>query len=499
MDKPAVVVVGAGPTGLMLAGELAMAGVRCRVLERRAVESNLTRAFGVHARTLEMLDMRGHADELVPQGLQVPEVRPQLGKLQLRLDLRHPESRFPYVLIVPQARTEALLEARVRELGVEIVRGAEVVGLDQDGNGVELTVAGPDGRWSERADYVVGCDGAHSAVRRLLDVGFVGSTYDTHILLADVRLASDRLAINAYPGRDGIVLLVPFGDGWHRAVIWDRAREDVPLAEPLGLDEVRESTRRIAGTDLGITEMRWSTRFLSERRQAQRYRVGRVFLAGDAAHVHSPLGALGMNTGIQDAMNLGWKLAAAVAGWAPAGLLDSYQAERHPVGRAALRVTDTVQRVVVAPPLVRAVRPVVARILLGLPPVRRTLRRRISGLGIGYPRPWGAHRWTGRRMPDVELGGSRLYEQLRHGRFSLLDRTGDGTLAAAAAEGWPERVVPVRSNVDVPGWPRVVLIRPDGYVAWASEHGELAAGREALTRWCGPARSVAAAGRLKTR
>src|SRR5215208_5286950 len=171
VDGASVIVVGAGPTGLMLAGELALAGVPCRILERREEESNLTRAFGVHARSLAVLDMRGMADELLPQGLRVPEVRPHLGKVRLRLDLNHPESRFPYVLIVAQASTEHLLEARARALGIDIVRGADVVGLRQDDSGVEVIFDGPEGTQSERADYVVGCDGAHSAVRRLLGVG----------------------------------------------------------------------------------------------------------------------------------------------------------------------------------------------------------------------------------------------------------------------------------------------------------------------------------------
>jgi 2-polyprenyl-6-methoxyphenol hydroxylase-like FAD-dependent oxidoreductase len=433
------------------------------------------------------------ADDLLPQGLRVPEVRAQLGKTRLRLGLNHPESRFPYVLIVPQARTEALLEARARALGVEIVRGSEVVGLRQDETGVEVDVSGPDGVRFERADYVVGCDGADSTVRRLLGVGFVGASYATHIMLADVRLSEESpTAVNPRIGRDGLLLLVPFGDGWYRSIIWDRQREHVPLEEPLGLDEIRESARRIAGTDFGIQDMRWSTRFLSERRQAERYRVGHVFLAGDAAHVHSPLGALGMNTGIQDAMNLGWKLAAAVHGWAPPCLLDSYQAERHPVGREALRVTDLLHRAAVAPGVVRAVRPLLARFLFALGPVRRAMRRRISGLAIAYPPPRGerAHPWTGQRVPDATVGESRLYELMRHGRFVLLDRTGAGEIARVAEEGWSDRVDAVRvAAAATSNWPTAMLLRPDGYAAWASdapEPGErLSAGRAALQHWCG--------------
>src|SRR5215211_9150217 len=464
---PSVLVVGAGPTGIMLAR------VSCRILERRAEESNLTRAFGVHARTLEVLDMRGIAEDLVSQGLRVPAVRPHLGRAQLRLDLNHPESRFPYVLILTQARTERLLETRARALGVE------------------LAVKGREGIRTERADYVMGCDGAHSAVRRLLGVGFVGASYDTHIMLADVRLSEGlETAINAYVGRDGVVLLPAFGDVWYRAVIWDRRREHVPLEVPVGIEELKESLRRIAQVDLKVVEMRWSTRFLSERRQAERYRVGRVFLAGDAAQIHSPLGALGMNTGIQDATNLGWKLAAEVHGWASPRLLDSYQAERQPVGREALRVTDLLQRITLAP---APVRPILARLVLGVKPLRRALRRRISGLSIAYPPPRGqrVHPWTGQRVPDASLGEARLYELMRGGHFTLLDRTDDGRVARAEEEGWADRVDIVRTSAAPPDWPALLLIRPDGSAAWstnASAPGEqLSAGRTALSHWCGPA------------
>jgi 2-polyprenyl-6-methoxyphenol hydroxylase-like FAD-dependent oxidoreductase len=499
MGEPSVLVAGAGPTGLMLAAELALAGVSCRVLERRSEASNLTRAFGVHARTLELLDLRGEADKLIGQGLRVPEVRPQIrpqmGRRPLRLSLRHPDSRFPYVLVVAQARTEAMLAQRVAALGGEVIHGAEVVGLRQDDTGVEVEMTGPGGSRTERAHYVVGCDGAHSAVRRLVGVGFVGSSYDTHIMLADVRLAENLpTTIGAYLSKTGIVLLPPFGDGWYRAVIWDREREHVPIDEPLGIEEVRQSLQRIAGTDFGLPDMRWSTRFLSERRQAASYRVGRVFLAGDAAHVHSPLGALGMNTGIQDAVNLGWKLAAAVHGWAPPWLLDSYEAERHRVGREALRVTDLLQRVTLAPAPVRAVRPVLARLALSLPPVRRWMRRRISGLSIAYPPPGRRteHPWVGRRVPDLSLGDVRLYERLRHGKFTLLDRTSAGRYVDEVESGWSDRVVTVRApHAGGAGWPAVTLIRPDGYTAWATSGADQPDEvRTALHHWCGVTHSA---------
>jgi len=273
-----VIVVGAGPTGLALACELALGGVRCRLLERRTDRPNITRAFGVHARTLELLDARGLADELVAGGLPVHEVSPTPGTT---LDLSTVDSRYPMVLIAPQSRTELLLEKRAAELGVEIVRGAQVTALDVGPD--EVRVERHDGT-VDRAAYLVGCDGAHSTVRGRLGVDFVGKQYATHILLADVRLTTPpEVAMFATASAAGVVLVVPFGDGWFRAIAWDRLREQVPLDVPLPMAEMRDAFERIAGTDFGMCEQRWSSRFLSERRQARRYRVGRAFLAGDIA------------------------------------------------------------------------------------------------------------------------------------------------------------------------------------------------------------------------
>ncbi len=225
-----------------------------------------------------------------------------------------------------------------------IVRGAEVVALSQDGDGVTVECAGGE---KVRAKYVVGCDGAHSTIRDLVGIDFVGKQYETHILLADVALSrAPGDTLTGVTNERGVVLMIPFGDGWFRAIAWDRLREQAPMTEPVTLDEIRDSFVRIAGEDFGMTDMRWSSRFLSERRQARHYRSGRVFIAGDAAHVHSPLGGQGMNTGIGDAMNLGWKLVAAVNGTAPPALLDSYESERHPVGAAVLRTTDAFNQVV---------------------------------------------------------------------------------------------------------------------------------------------------------
>ena len=451
-----MVVVGAGPTGLMLASELALGGARVQLLEERTDIPNITRAFAVHARTLELLDARGMADELLTRGVPVYEIAPPGG---VTMNLRELPTRFGMLLIVPQSGTENVLGARVDDMGIPVVRGAEVVGLTQDADGV--TVACADGT-SIRTKYVVGCDGAHSTVRRLVGIGFEGKQYETHILLADVALTrAPQDTLNGVTNERGAVLMIPFGDGWFRAIAWDRLREQAPLSEPVTLEEIRDSFHRIAGEDYGMTGMRWSSRFLSERKQAERYRVGRVFIAGDAAHVHSPLGGQGMNTGIADAMNLGWKMAADVRGCAPSWLLDSYERERLPVGAAVLRLTDAFNQLVLGRSKVqRMVQGLAIGAITRVPAGRRFMAGRLSQIGINYPRPSrGDHEMVGRRMPDVDCGGTRLYELLRGGRF-VMATTGDVEIDRT------DVVHAVHRDRELPP---AVLVRPDGYVAWADD------------------------------
>jgi 2-polyprenyl-6-methoxyphenol hydroxylase-like FAD-dependent oxidoreductase len=508
-----VLIIGAGPTGLLLAGDLAAAGVACTLLERRDQESNLTRAFAVHARTLELLDACGLADALVATGEPVDAVR---VLRRLDIDLSRLPTRFPYVLVTAQYHTERLLAERARALGVEIVPGAEVVGLRQDATGVAVEVRGDDGvAGTRRAAYAVGTDGAHSTVRRLVGLPFPGESVVRSMMLADVRLAeapADVLTVNAVG--DDFAFLAPFGDGWYRLIAWNR-RHQLPDDAPVDLAELRGIARRALGTDYGMHDARWMSRFHSDERQVPRYRVGRVFLAGDAAHVHSPAGGQGMNTGLQDAANLAWKLAAAVHGWAGDELLDSYHAERYPVGRAVLRGSGALLRLVLAPSApARVARGLLTGVVgrLGLVPPR--LSRVVSGLAIAYPAPRGAHRLVGRRAPEVRLRGAdgapgRLYEALRSRRFVLV--TGSDALAGVARR-WAGRVAVV-----APAEPTdtILLVRPDGYIAWAADAaapGGLAAGAgapggvaaprththeappgvtpdhvsAALRRWCGP-------------
>ncbi|MFJ5230202.1 FAD-dependent monooxygenase [Kitasatospora sp. NPDC088391] len=480
-----VVVVGAGPTGLLLAGDLAAAGLRVTVLEKRAEESNLTRAFGVHARTLELLDARGLADELIATGRPTPSLQ-VFGRL--RVDLAGLPSRFPFVLITPQSNTERVLRERAVKSGADLRRGAELTGLRQDATGVTLTARTADGEQRHRARYAVGADGVHSAVRDLLGVPFPGEAVLRSVMLADVRLTGDPdESFTAAVGDAGFAFLAPFGDGWFRVIGWDR-EDQLPDTEPVVTADLEKLLREVTGRDLEFAEVRWTSRFHSDERQAASYRSGRVFLAGDAAHCHSPAGGLGLNTGIQDAANLSWKLVAAVRGWAPDALLDTYQTERHPVGRAVLRSSGALVRLAQgrhAP--VRALRSALGAAAGHLGPLAELGAKQVSGIGYAYPAEKGAHPLTGRRVPDLRLavdvpgGPSRLHEALRAGKAVLISND-----EVSVADSWADRVV-TAAPADPHGKLRdtVLLVRPDGHAAWACAdptRGEL---RAALSQWLG--------------
>ncbi|MGK5730659.1 FAD-dependent monooxygenase [Streptomyces sp. URMC 124] len=465
-----VIVVGAGPTGLLLAGDLAAAGVRVTVVEKRAQESNLTRAFAVHARTLEAFDARGIAEPLLATG-------PFIDNLRIfgrgKIDLSRLPSRFPGVLMTPQYETERVLEERALKAGAVLRRGAEVVGLRQDGEGVDLDVrteGGTSGGGTEtlRAAYVVGADGVRSAVRKAIGMPFPGQSVLRSVMLADVRLATAPEGLPAFNSRgDGFAFLVPFGDGYYRAIAWRRG-SDLPSSAPVDFDELKAVTRTAFGTDFGMHDARWTSRFHSDERQVPRYREGRVFLAGDAAHVHSPAGGLGMNAGLQDAANLGWKLAAVLKGTAPDSLLDSYHDERHPVGKLVLRLSGAIVRgVLLASPVARGLRDAVALTAAALPFATDRGALMISGIGIGYPAPPGAHPLAGRRAPDlplVERPGepSRLYEALRAGTYVRVLPRGGGAP--------PHEKAGVTTVTRADARPTTLLVRPDGYVAEAADH-----------------------------
>lgn len=476
--KHDVVVVGAGPTGLLLAGDLAAGGLDCLVLERRSTESNLTRAFAVHARTTEQLDIRGLADDLIGTGAHLDELR-VFARAAVRL--AHLPTRFPFLLVTPQYETERVLADRVKALGVSIVTGAEVTGLRQDDDGVTVDARNEDGGAEQRhASYVVGCDGVHSAVREAIGVPYPGKAALQSIMLADVRLArppSDVLTVNGTG--EQFAFIAPYGDGWFRIIAWNRAHQ-VPDSEPVDFEELKEVTRRALGTDFGAHEPRWMSRFHSDERQAPSYRVGRVFLAGDAAHCHSPAGGMGMNTGLQDAANLGWRLVSAVRGWVPDGnadvILDGYQAERKPIGRMVLRASATLlDLATLRSGVARAVRDVIGGLASRVPPIAHRIAGMVSGIELAYDAPAGAHSSVGKRIGDLPLdGGSRLFEALRTGHFVLLGHE--------VPDGWSARV---DAAVPVSGGQPVTLVRPDGYVAWAADDPDEDSVRQALSSWCG--------------
>lgn len=499
-----VVVVGAGPTGLLLAGDLAAAGLAVTLVERRPrTAANLTRAFAVHARTLELLDARGLADELVSTGRRIDRVRPFEG---MTLSLQRLRSRYPFVLVTPQYETEKLLERRALSTGVDIRYDCELVGLHQDRDSVTLDVrtTGTTSTTSTHtpgdantpapvttlhARHAIGADGVRSTVRQALGLPFPGQEAVVRsMVLADVRLTDppeDPLAANGTA--EAFAFVVPFGDGWYRVIGWHRDGRAADT-DPVDLDELRAITRTALGTDHGMHDPRWISRFHSDERQVPHYRRGRVFLAGDAAHVHSPAGGLGMNTGLQDAANLSWKLAAALLGRTPdpEALLDSYHGERHPVGRLVLRISGALVRTVTASGparrtggrLTAALLPRLLR-LPGLDAVQDRALGLISGLGISYPPPPGTRRPAGRRAPDLALAdGRRLYAALRTGGFVLVTPPGPATPPGAPLTHlhWP---------ADRPRT-ACVLVRPDGYVAWSAPRAtapELAA---AVAAWLLP-------------
>ncbi|GHH84420.1 FAD-dependent monooxygenase [Streptomyces capitiformicae] len=460
-----VIVVGAGPTGLLLAGDLAAAGIPVTLVERRPHKiSNLSRAFVLHARSLEQLDARGLADELEAKGRKLDRLR-LFSHLTVRLDTL--PSRFNHLLVLPQYEVEEALERRAVEAGVRFRYDTEVTGADQDADEVTVHVRGPEGR-SEAlaAAYAVGTDGHRSAVRRAIGLPFPGKSVIRSVVLADVRLDEEpEEVLTANAVGDAFAFIAPFGDGYYRVIGWHRGR-DVSDSEPLDLDEVREITRLALGRDYGMRDARWMSRFHSDERQAPAYRVGRVFLAGDAAHVHTPAGGQGMNTGLQDAANLGWKLAAVLGGHADPALLDTYHAERHPVGRAVLRSSGGIVRLAMAKyPWTLAFRSALAAVLGHVGPVRTRAIGQVTGIGYTYPAPHGSHRLVGTRVPDVALRSGRLYESLRGGRFVLITPRD----ATPHAYDTGDR----KGRLAVESWASdrrtTVLVRPDGYVAWAAE------------------------------
>jgi 2-polyprenyl-6-methoxyphenol hydroxylase-like FAD-dependent oxidoreductase len=454
-----VIIAGGGPTGVMLASELRLHHMHVVVLEKDAEPSRVVRGLGLHARSIEILDQRGLLERFLPFSTQYPIAGSFAGIAKpapAGLDTAH-----PYTFGIPQPTTERLLTERAVELGAELRRGVELVGLTQDQDGVSAELSDAT---HLRSRFLVGCDGGRSTVRKLLGIGFPGEAARQEMLLAEVELTDTPEKV------DAIVTEVreihknfgagPLGDGLYRVVApADGIAED--RATPPTLDELRRQIRALAGTDFGAHSPRWLSRFGDATRLAERYRDGRVLLAGDAAHVHPPYGGQGLNLGIQDAVNLGWKLAAEISGWAPNELLDSYETERRPVAADVLDLTRAQSDLVSVEPGPQAMRRLMS-VLMDFEEVNRYLIERVTAIGIRYDVGDGRE-LLGRRLRDVRLGRGRLFDLMHDGRGLLLDQTGRLSVA-----GWRDRVdhvVDVSDELDVPA----VLLRPDGHVVWVGD------------------------------
>ena len=516
----AVVIAGAGPTGLMLAGELALAGVDVAIVERRASQ-NLAgwRAGGLHSRTIEMLDQRGIADRFLSEG-QVAQVG---GFAQIKLDISDFPTRHPYGLGLWQNHFERILAGWIEELAVPIYRGREVTGFVQDDNGVDVELS--DGNWL-RAEYLVGCDGGRSRIRKAAGIEFPGWDPTTSSLIAEVEMTEKpelgihrtAFGIHAfgrreYEIRDGKVVYKDVGlaHGSSGPIgVMVPEQYPGPAGEPT-LRDLSAALIKVCGTDYGVHSPTFISRFTDMARQAAAYRDKRVLLAGDAAHVHSPVGGQGLNTGVQDAVNLGWKLAQVVKGISPEGLLDTYHAERHPVAARVLRNTMAQVALLRADDRTDALREAVSE-LLRMDEPRKRLAARMSGLDIHYDlgesvpagdslasrsvrRPMGqGHPLLGRRMPDLDLvtanGPLRVFSLLHDARPVLLNLGEPGGFDITA---WADRVqlidaayagtweLPALGPVTAPS---AVLVRPDGYVVWVGDSNQPGLA-EVLTTWFG--------------
>ncbi|MDQ0866488.1 rifampin monooxygenase [Arthrobacter globiformis] len=454
-----VIISGGGPTGMMLASELRLHDVDVLVLEKDAEPSNAVRSLGLHPRSIEIMDQRGLLDRFLALGQQYPGVGRFAGiekPLPVNLDTAH-----AYILGIPQPVTDRLLAERAVELGAQVRRGCEVTGFEQDDDGVSVEL--DDGaRLSAR--WLVGCDGGRSLVRRQLGIGFPGDPATNEWIHSEMEVTTppDELAevVDEVRKTHRGFGLGPAGNGLYRAVVPAAAVAEDRSVPPT-LEELKTQLRAFAGIDFGVHSPRWITRFTDATRLAEQYRADRVFLAGDAAHVHPPLGGQGLNLGIQDSFNLGWKLAAEVNGWAPQGLLDTYFAERHPVAEGVLTITRAQSELISPEPGPQAVRRLLAE-LMDFDDVSRFLAERISSIGVRYDFGEGPE-LLGRRLRDLPLSRGRLYELTREGRGLLLDQTG-----GLSVVGWSDRidhVADASGELDVPA----VLLRPDGHVAWIGD------------------------------
>jgi len=482
--KHEVVIAGGGPTGMMLAGELALAGVDVAIVEQRTNPELVgSRAGGLHARTIEVLDQRGIADRFLAEG----KAMQTAGFAHVSLDMSDVPTRYNHGLALWQKHFERILAGWIEELAISIYRGREVTGFTQDSAGVDVALA--DGQ-SLRAQYLVGCDGGHSVVRKAAGIAFPGWDPTVSHLLAEVGLAEepewgmryDAVGLHALSKLDEAGLV--------RAFVTEK--ELGRTGEPT-LRDLSEGLIGVYGTDYGVHSAIWITRFTDAARQAETYRQGRVLLAGDAAHVHYPAGGQGLNLGVQDAVNLGWKLAQVVKGTSPECLLDTYQAERHPVGARVLQNTLAQVAIMRRDDRSQAAWKAVSE-LLKMDEPRKRYAAMMTGLDIRYDLGEG-HPLLGRRMPDLDLvtanGPLRVFTLLHDARPLLLNLGESGRFDIAP---WADRVQLIDARFAGP-WelpaigavtaPTAVLVRPDGYVAWVGDLAQVGLA-DALTTWFGP-------------
>jgi 2-polyprenyl-6-methoxyphenol hydroxylase-like FAD-dependent oxidoreductase len=478
-----VLVAGAGPTGMMLAAELALAGVDVTIVERRPTADLLgSRARGLHSRSIEVLDQRGVAERFLSQGYTVPVV----GFAGAQLDVGDFPSRHNYTLALRQDRFEQILAQWIDELAIPVRRALAVVGLTQDGSGVDVELS--DGS-TVRAHYVVGCDGGRSVVRRAAGIEFPGSDATISNIIAEVELAHEPPVWGIHRDAIGIHALSKSENGGAVGVLI--TERYLSTTEPT-LDDLKKGLVAVYGTDFGVHSPTWISRFTNATRQAAKYRDGRVFLAGDAAHIHPPDGGQGLDTGLQDAVNLGWKLAQVIEKTSPESLLDTYHMERQPVGARVIR------HALASIPLrsddarARALREMIAEIVAMDEP-RKHVAGMLSALDVRYDFGEG-HPLLGRRMPDLDVltgdGMLRVFTLLNEARWVLLNL---GSAHALDIGLWANRVKPIDARYDgiwelpvvgVVAPPNAVLIRPDGYVAWVGDGSDRGLA-STLTAWVG--------------
>ncbi|MET8638119.1 rifampin monooxygenase [Streptomyces sp. NPDC004680] len=467
-----VIIAGCGPTGALLAAELRLHDVRVLVVEKETEPASFVRIVALHMRSLELMAMRGLLESMRAHGRQRPA-----GGIFAAIDKPVPknlDSAHAYLLGIPQPVVVRLLEEHAIRLGAQVRRGCAVAGVQQDDQGVSVELA--DGELL-RSRYLVGCDGGRSTVRKLLGVGFPGEPSRTETLMGEMQVGVPPEEIAAKVAEihrtNRRFWLRPFGAGAYSVVVPAATVSD--RAQPPTLEDFQQQLRAVAGTDFGVHSPRWLSRFGDATRLAERYRVGRVLLAGDAAHIHPPTGGQGLNLGVQDAFNLGWKLAAQIRGWAPDTLLDTYHTERHPVAQDVLDNTRAQMELHSTEPGPQAVRRLLTE-LMDFDEVNRYLIEKITAIGIRYDFGAGPD-LLGRRLRDIDVNQGRLYDLLHRGRGLLLDRTG-----RLSAHGFSDRVdhlADPTAALDVP----CVLLRPDGHVAWIGDDQQDL--DDHLARWFG--------------